>query len=152
MLKQAKLRQATINDLSTIIALLSDDILGAKREDAANYAKYLAAFQEVQQAQNIQLLVAQLGNEIIACCQLIFIPSLGQQGLKRLELENVRVKSSHRRQGVGRWLMEKIILIARQNKCGLIQLSTHKQRIDAQKFYQQVGFINSHEGMKLVIK
>jgi hypothetical protein len=33
----------------------------------------------------------------------------------------------------------------------LIQLTTNKVRVDAQRFYQRLGFTPSHIGMKLVL-
>ena len=38
---------------------------------------------------------------------------------------------------------------ARRRGCGLVQLTTDKSRPDAHRFYHQLGFVASHEGMKL---
>jgi hypothetical protein len=35
--------------------------------------------------------------------------------------------------------------------CGLVQLTTDKKRNDAHRFYERLGFISSHEGMKLTL-
>jgi hypothetical protein len=32
-----------------------------------------------------------------------------------------------------------------------VQLTTDKRRADAQRFYKRLGFVDSHEGMKLEI-
>lgn len=37
---------------------------------------------------------------------------------------------------------------AREEGCHLIQLTTDKKRADALKFYEKIGFIASHEGLK----
>ena len=43
------------------------------------------------------------------------------------------------------WAIEE----ARRRGCRLIQLTTDKQRPDAHRFYERLGFVASHEGMKL---
>lgn len=38
---------------------------------------------------------------------------------------------------------------ARQDGCGLVQLTSDKRRADAIRFYESLGFEASHEGLKL---
>lgn len=40
---------------------------------------------------------------------------------------------------------------ARQRGCALVQLTTDKTREDAHRFYLSLGFVASHEGMKLAL-
>ncbi len=44
------------------------------------------------------------------------------------------------------------IALAREVGCGLVQLTTDKSRHDAQRFFQRLGFVASHEGMKLPLE
>ncbi|MDG4829620.1 hypothetical protein O7627_09930 [Solwaraspora sp. WMMD1047] len=46
---------------------------------------------------------------------------------------------------LGKW----VIAQARRRGCGLVQLTTDKSRVDAHRFYERLGFVASHEGMKL---
>ena len=46
-------------------------------------------------------------------------------------------------------MIEWAIQQARLNGCHMVQLTTDRQRPDAIRFYQQLGFTASHEGMKL---
>jgi GNAT superfamily N-acetyltransferase len=39
----------------------------------------------------------------------------------------------------------------RARGCGLVQLTTDKNRPDAIGFYESLGFVASHEGMKLAL-
>jgi GNAT superfamily N-acetyltransferase len=39
----------------------------------------------------------------------------------------------------------------RARGCGLVQLTTDKQRSEALGFYENLGFVASHEGMKLAL-
>ena len=45
--------------------------------------------------------------------------------------------------------MEWVIERARERNCRLVQLTTNRARVDAQRFYEQLGFTPSHVGMKL---
>lgn len=46
-------------------------------------------------------------------------------------------------------MFEYVIKRAKQKGCILLQLTTDKQRPDAIRFYENIGFISTHEGMKL---
>ena len=41
---------------------------------------------------------------------------------------------------------------ARRRDCSLVQLTTNKSRIDAHRFYERLGFVASHEGLKLELR
>jgi GNAT superfamily N-acetyltransferase len=43
------------------------------------------------------------------------------------------------------WALER----ARQRGCHLMQLTSHKSREDAHRFYEKLGFTKSHIGMKI---
>jgi GNAT superfamily N-acetyltransferase len=50
---------------------------------------------------------------------------------------------------VGKALIEWAIARARERGCIMVQLTTDKARVDAKRFYERLGFVASHEGMKL---
>jgi len=81
--------------------------------------------------------------------QLTIIPSISLQAKKRLQIEAVRVRSDLRGQGIGQEMMLWAIDQARAEGCALVQLTTNTARTDAKRFYEQVGFVASHHGMKL---
>jgi GNAT superfamily N-acetyltransferase len=64
----------------------------------------------------------------------------------------VRVAGSERGQGLGRALFEWAIARARTRGAVLVQLTTDKSRAEAHRFYEQLGFVASHEGMKLSLE
>ena len=64
-------------------------------------------------------------------------------------LKGVRVDSASRSTGLGRELFEWAIARAEQRGCHVLQPTTDKQRQDARRFYENLGFVASHEGMKL---
>ena len=76
---------------------------------------------------------------------------MSYQGAWRALVEGVRVRDDIRNQRIGTRLMEWVIQRARDRKCRLVQLTTNRVRIDAQRFYQRLGFTPSHIGMKLML-
>jgi GNAT superfamily N-acetyltransferase len=144
-------RKAARTDAPEIVRLLADDPLGAKREryELPLPAAYLAAFDAIEADANNELVVASLGERVVGVLQLTFIPYLTNQGAWRALIEGVRVDSGVRSAGVGKALLEWAIARARERGCRMVQLTTDKSRADAKRFYEKLGFVASHEGMKL---
>lgn len=145
-------RQATAADLESIVCMLADDPLGAQREAFRQPlpGSYRHAFAAIEADPNNELVLACLPDSTIAgVLQLTFIPSITYQGSWRALIEGVRVSSASRGQGIGRAMFEWAMQRARERHCHLLQLTTDKARPDALRFYQSLGFIASHEGMKM---
>lgn len=148
-------RQATQGDLTDIIRLLADDPLGATREDVPPSADaqpaevYRDAFADIQNDPRNELIVAELGGDVVGCLQLTYIPGLSRRGAERAQIESVRVKRDLRGQGLGQKLFQWAIDRAREKNCALVQLTTDAARTDAHAFYERLGFTPSHTGMKL---
>jgi GNAT superfamily N-acetyltransferase len=142
------MRTAEAADLPAILRLLADDPLGKNRETAVE-APYQAAFAAITADPNQELVVAELDGKVVGCFQLSFIPGLSRRGAWRAQIESVRIESALRGQGAGRAMMGWAIARARSRGCALVQLTTDKRRPDAHRFYVRLGFVASHEGMKL---
>ncbi|WP_077919340.1 GNAT family N-acetyltransferase [Spirosoma sp. 209] len=144
-------RLATEADLIDIVRLLADDPLGAARDpfQLPLPESYYRAFRAIANDPNQELTVAEQNGEIVATFQLSFIPCLTHQGSTRAQVESVRVKSTYRGQGIGTTVFEYIIRRASEKGARLLQLTTDKKRHDAKRFYASLGFVDSHEGMKL---
>jgi GNAT superfamily N-acetyltransferase len=147
-----KFRQATEDDLSSIIEMISDDELGKHRE---NFVKplpteYILAFNIITNDPNQELIVVENDDlEIIGTFQLTFIQYLTYQGGIRAQIEGVRVRKDHRGSGLGKQMFEWAIQRAKEQKAHLLQLTTDKKRPQAIKFYEDLGFSSTHEGMKM---
>ena len=142
-------REAVQADLPAVLDLLADDVLGRTRDVGEVDATYEKAFADITADPRNQLVVAEAGGEVLGCMQLTYIPGLGRHGAERQLVESVRIRSDNRDQGLGRLMMAWAIDQARQRGCGLVQLTTDKSRHDAHRFYLGLGFVASHEGMKL---
>ena len=144
-------RRAGQADLPAIIALLADDPLGSQRELLTDPLpeSYLQAFAAIDADPNNLLVVADLEGVIAGTMQLTFLPGLSHQGSWRCQIEGVRINKEVRSQGVGHSMISWAIERARQRKCRFVQLTSDKSRTDALRFYERLGFVASHEGMKL---
>jgi ribosomal protein S18 acetylase RimI-like enzyme len=146
------IRPARRDDVGTIVGMLADDALGSGRERIEDPLppSYFRAFEAVDRDPNIQLVVAQDGEgAVIGCLQLCILPGLSSQGASRALIEDVRVASHCRSRGIGERLVQWAVTEARGRGCKLVELLTHNTRVDAQRFYERLGFARSHVGMTL---
>ncbi len=145
------IRKAAAADVAAIVSMLADDALGAQREDASLPLRdsYRNAFAAIDADPNQLLAVVEHDGEIIGCMQISFIPGLSRMGMWRGQIESVRIASQIRGGGIGRQMIGWAIEQCREHGCGLVQLTTDKSRSDALRFYQSLGFTDSHEGLKL---
>ena len=146
-----RIRLATHADLPAIVQLLAEDDLGAKRErfEMPLPRVYYDAFESIEKDRNQELVVSELDGEVIGTLHLMFLPSISYQGKTRAQVESVRVAGHLRGQGIGAEMMNWTIERARQHGCHLMQLTSHKSRTDAHRFYERLGFTKSHIGMKI---
>ncbi len=143
-------RPATRDDIVAIVALLVDDELAAKREDPADLAPYRAAFDAIESNPMHELIVATKDGTVVGCCQLTILHNLSRRGSTRALLEAVRVVGTMRGQRVGEQLVQHAIARAKARGAVMLQLTSDKRRDKAIRFYERLGFVASHEGMKLV--
>lgn len=144
-------RAARIDDLPGLVQMLADDPLGARREVFSTPLAhgYEEAFAAIDADPNNELIVAILDGAPAGMLQLTFIPHLTYQGRWRALVEGVRVSSGARSSGIGGAMLQWAIRRARQRGCVMIQLTTDRAREDALRFYERLGFVPSHHGMKL---
>jgi len=143
------LRDARRDEVGPILGLIAEDQLGAARERPDDLAPYLAAFDAIAADPDNRLLVWEEGGEVLGCLQLTFIPGLSRRGAWRAQIEAVRVARARRGGGIGARMMQAAVALARERGCSLMQLTTDKRRPEAHRFYARLGFVASHEGMKL---
>jgi GNAT superfamily N-acetyltransferase len=144
-------RKAERADVPAIVRLLADDPLGSTREayDDPLPEPYFAGFDAVDRDPNQLLIVGDRQGEVIATAQLTLLPGLSRQGAWRAQIEAVRVDAAERGRGTGESLIRWLIELARLQGCAVVQLTSDKSRVDAHRFYERLGFVSSHVGMKL---
>ncbi len=141
--------RARLADLPAIVALLADDPLGVRRE-SSDLTVYERAFRALDRDPN-QFLAAvrDPAGDVVGTMQLTLLPGLSRGATTRLNIEAVRVAASARGAGLGdamfRWAHD----YGREHGAGLAQLTTDKARTDAHRFYARLGYVATHEGLKL---
>ncbi|EJZ17137.1 GNAT family N-acetyltransferase [Rhizobium sp. Pop5] len=144
-------RLARLSDLAAIVRLLADDDLGATREIVSDPvdARYLSAFASIEADANQLLAVAvDAADEVVGCLQLSFLPGLSRAGMWRGQIESVRIARDLRGSALGTQFIEWAIAQCVERGCGLVQLTSDKMRGDSIRFYEKLGFVASHEGLK----
>jgi ribosomal protein S18 acetylase RimI-like enzyme len=152
---QAICRRATVRDLPAIVALLADDELGRTREEPGPppSPRYAEAFAAIDRDPNqLLVVVEEAAGAVVGCLQLSFIPGLSMTGMWRGQIESVRIASSRRGGGLGRFMLEWAIGECRRRGCGLVQLTMNKSRADTLRFYESLGFLATHEGFKMSLR
>ena len=150
-----KFRIATEKDVSIIVEMIADDEFGKNRENfqIPLPSEYLKAFEKINSDENQELIIVENENfEVIGTLQLTFIQYLTYRGGKRAQIEAVRIRKDQRGLGIGKKMFQWAINRAKERNAHLLQLTTDKKRPEAIKFYEDLGFIQSHEGMKLHFK
>ena len=143
----SEIRRAKTEELKKIVHLLTDDDFGKTREGSIE--SYTEVFEELLSSEYFDVFVMQKGNEIIGCYQMMYLPHLSFKGTKRAQVESVRIKAELRGQGLGSKLMKHAIEVAEKAGCGIFQLTSNKKRIEANKFYRELGLEPTHDGYKL---
>lgn len=149
-----RIREARIEDLSAIVSLLADDPLGSARESAEDPLPeaYDRAFAEIESDPRQTILVAEVDGCVVGTLQLSILPNLTYGGRRRAQVEGVRIASEARGTGIGRGLMDRAKQLARDAGCHMLQLTTNRQRPQAVHFYERLGFVDSHHGLKLYLQ
>ena len=157
-------RRATELDLPSLIKLLAEDKLGKLREDTSSpmNQKYIEAFKAIDNDANNELIVAlvnaaevdeaEVDETLVGMLQITFIPYLTHIGSRRCLIEGVRVSEAFRGKGLGTRLFQWAIQRAKEMNCDIVQLTSNKQRPDAIRFYESLGFAATHEGFKMNLK
>lgn len=143
-------RPARPDDLPMIVGLIVEDSVVATSDDPADalHADYIAALAAIDADPNQEMIVVEEEGAPVGCFQLSYLPGLMRRGMWRGQIEVVHVAESHRNRGIGSQMMRWALDRCRERGCGMVQLTSNKQRLDAHRFYERLGFHKSHEGFK----
>ncbi len=135
--------------------MIAGDELGKTRE---NFQKplpreYLIAFEKINSDKNQELIMLENENaEANGVLQLSFIQYLTYRVGIRAQIKVVRIRKDLRGIGIGNTMFLWAKSRAKERKAHLLQLTTDKKRLKAIKFYEDLGFKATHEGMKMHFK
>ena len=144
------IRAAQAADLEAIVGLHEEDALGGHgdRWTAETRPAYEAAFTAIAASQENTLYVAEEAGRVVGTFQLTFIPNITGRGALRVKVESVKVADALRSRGIGARIMAFAEEEARRRGARLLELTSNKVRQAAHRFYERIGFANTHEGFK----
>lgn len=140
-------RDAVAADLHELVPLLGQ----LNEATGAPAAQHTRAFEEIATDPRHHLLVAEDFGTIVGTAALAIIPNLGRDARPFALIENVVVGEPWRGRGIGGLLMREAIKRARTAGCYRVVLMSRKQRADAHRFYERLGFERSSEGFRLAL-
>ena len=111
----------------------------------------LKAFEDIDADPNQEIIVAEKDGVVVGTMQLSYIPGIAFRGASRGLLEAVRVSRALRGQGVGREMIAWANARFRSRGCRIAQLMSLQSRTDAHRFYEQLGWNQSHYGFKYTL-
>ncbi|MEP7240543.1 MAG: GNAT family N-acetyltransferase [Devosia sp.] len=146
-------RDAKASDLPFIVGLIVEDSVVATNDTVAGAlgAEYRAALAAIDADPNEEMFVVERDGEPVGCFQLSYIPGLMRRGMGRGMVEMVHVAADRLDLGIGAEMMRWATERCRARGCGMLQLTSNKQRTDAHRFYRRLGFEQSHEGFRLML-
>jgi GNAT superfamily N-acetyltransferase len=155
--QEITIREAVRADAPRIATLI---MLGAARQAKSPeeiavevaHPAYLDAFDEIAASPHNTLFVAERLGRVVGTFQVTLIPGLVARGRKRAKIESVHVAPESRSLGIGAVMMRHALAFAGEKGAGLVELTSDKARVDAHRFYVNLGFAQSHEGFKFVIE
>lgn len=154
MIQSVEIRRAERADVATIAAMFAQDTLGGHGDsaDPADLPLYLAAFDRIAGSPNDALYVAVLGGDVVGTFQTTLITSLTGKGASSLTIEAVHTRSDMRGRGIGQLMINHAISRGRYKGARLVQLMSNAARKDAHRFYESLGFVQSHAGFKMKLR
>ncbi|HEY5112433.1 MAG TPA: GNAT family N-acetyltransferase [Acidimicrobiales bacterium] len=140
-------RPIEIGDLEAASLVVQGGSLTPEVEDEENLEAYWAAVEETRRRRG-DVLVAEVGGEVVGVCQVIVFPHFQHTGGWCAELESVHVRGDLRSQGIGTLLLAGAEALARERGCYRVQLTSRNVRSDAHRFYTAQGFEQTSQGFK----
>ncbi len=143
-------RRAIVDDLPFIVGLYVEDAVIPTGDDPAEAMSqpYLDGLAAIDADPNQILAIAELGGERVGTIQITFIPGLNRRAMWKGLLEGVHISAAYRNKGLGTELVDWALAQCKARGCGMAQLTSNKQRVDAHRFYERHGWKKSHEGFK----
>jgi ribosomal protein S18 acetylase RimI-like enzyme len=140
------IRKATPLDIPRILELYEQ--LTDEKQHLSAYTTE-RVFTEIVSMPNQEFLVVEKDSFIVGSLFLLIVPNLTHSARPWAIIENVIVDNEHRRQGIGRYLIEYALTHCKEVGCYKVQLLSNKRRQEAHQFYRSLGFEDSALGFRV---
>lgn len=130
------IRLARENDYLQLLKLLRQ--LNPDDPETSGVARQ--SFEEIIQARNLALIVADKGGLLVASCYLNILPNMTRGGRPYAVIENVITDSKHRQRGYGTAVVNRAIDMAGDANCYKIMLMSGRKDSGVHSFYTHCGF------------
>ena len=95
---------------------------------------------EIQANKNIKYFGVFEEDELISSCAIIIVPNLTRSCRPYAVIENVVTRTSHRKRGYGKAVLNAAIEYAWKNRCYKVMLMTGRLKEEIFRFYESAGF------------
>lgn len=144
MTTSINIRSATANDITRLHELYSQfDREPNPPVSATESSRSLAAMQSVG-----DVLVALKNGEIVGTCSIYVCPTLVRGARPFAVIEHIVIDSKHRRNGIGRQLIDAAVKHADSAGCYKTMLMTGMSRKENHRFYEACGFVGDKIGFQ----
>src|SRR5215467_7077289 len=135
---EVKIRLATEADLPGILQLYAQPDMEGK---ALALEEALPLFREIVASDRQELFVAEgSGGQILGSFSLSYVRHLTHGGARSASFGDIVVRSDSQGLGVGKRMMKFAAQRARERGCYKLMLSSSIRRINAQAFYESLGY------------
>ncbi len=148
------IREARSADVAALVAIFAADELGGHGDTTAPevFGEYLRAFERIATSRDQTLYVAEREGQVVGTFQTMIVTALVGRGSSSMIIEAVQTRGDMRGQGIGARMIEFAIAEAKGRGLRLVQLTSNASRSDAHRFYERLGFKQSHLGFKMALK
>ncbi|MCB0971286.1 MAG: GNAT family N-acetyltransferase [Acidimicrobiales bacterium] len=111
-------------------------------------------WRRMMRTDGLALYLADRDGESVGYTASLQMPHLTYDCRPTVFIESMHVLQAHRRRGVARRLVERVLSDARAAGCHKVQLLTHKRHATdgAHDFYRSLGFVAEAEGFRLYLE
>jgi GNAT superfamily N-acetyltransferase len=139
-----------LGDVVAASLVIQGGSMAPEGEDEGDVDAYWRSVEETRRRRG-EVLVADVDGEVAGVCQVLIFPHFQHTGGWCCEIESMHVRSDRRGQGIGAQLLARAEVIAREQGCYRMQLTSRNVREDAHRFYVANGFVSSHQGFKKIL-
>ncbi len=116
-------------------------------------SRHREAWGRMMRTKDLTVYLARHGDDPVGTTALLVMPHITYSCRPTAFIESMYVRDEHRRRGVARLMVERLLEDARHAGCHKVQLLTHKRHADdgAHALYRSLGFDAEAEGFRLYI-